>query len=187
VRALHARIQGVDPESGARYEASDPHLLRWVHCAEVDSFLAAFRRCGGRLRPGEGDAYLREQRASAALVGLDPADVPDSQRALADYFAGMRPELRASGAARSALWFVLSPPLPLPARPAWAGLASIAFGMLPRWARRLYGLPFVLTAHPGTDLAAAVAGRSLRSALTLVPATIRDSPARRAALQRLGP
>ncbi len=185
VRRVHARLRGIEPESGQIFEVGDPHLVRWVHCAEVDSFLAAYRRCGGRLRPGEADAYLAEQSAAAALVGIDPSTVPTSTEALAAYFADMRVELRATKAARSALWFILAPPLPLTARPAWAWLASIAFGLLPRWARQLYGLPFVLTAHPGADLAAGLAGRSLRTALSLVPATVRESPARKAAMERL--
>ena len=187
VQRVHARLHGVEPESGVAFEVSDAHLLRWVHCAEVDSFLVAYQRCGGRLRRGEADAYLAEQSAAAALVGLDPGTVPASRAELSAYLAALRPELRATAAARSALWFILAPPLPLPARPAWAGLAAVAFGLLPRWARRLYGLPFVLTAHPGTDVAAALAGRSLRTAVALVPTTIRDSPARKSALARLRP
>lgn len=186
VRAVHARLSGVEAESGTPYRVSDPHLLRWVHCAEVDSFLVAYQRCGGRLASGEADAYLAEQVTAAALVGVDPATVPASVAELRDYQQQMRSELRASREARRALWFILSPPMPLPARPAWAWLASVAFGLMPRWARALYGLPFTLTAHPGADLAAAVAGRSLRTAVSLVPSTIRESPARRAALERVG-
>jgi uncharacterized protein (DUF2236 family) len=185
VQAMHNRLSGIEPESGTPFRVADPHLVLWVHCAEVDSFLAAHARCGGRLRPEEADAYVAEQVLAAELVGVDPATVPTSTAQLADYFARMRPELRATAEARSALWFILSPPMPLPARPAWASLASLAFALLPRWARALYGLPFVLTAHPGTDLAAALAGRSLRQALTLVPSGLRESPARKEALARL--
>lgn len=187
VRAVHDRLSGVEPESGTAFAVGDPHLVRWVHCAEVDSFLAAYRRCGGRLRRGEADAYLEEQVAAAALVGVDPLTVPSSEGELRDYFRRMQPELRATAEARAALWFILSPPMPLPARPPWAWLASVAFGLLPRWARARYGLPFVLTAHPGADLAAGLAGRSLRSALALVPGSLRESPARKQALARLRP
>ncbi|MDP3890622.1 oxygenase MpaB family protein, partial [Nocardioides sp.] len=38
VRRIHARIEGTMPD-GTPYAASDPHLLAWVHAAEVDSFL----------------------------------------------------------------------------------------------------------------------------------------------------
>jgi len=187
VRAVHDRLSGVEPESGTPFEVGDPHLVRWVHCAEVDSFLAAYRRCGGRLRRGEADAYLAEQVVAASLVGVAPATVPSSEADLLDYFRELQPELRATAEARAALWFILSPPMPLPARPAWAWLASVAFGLLPRWARARYGLPFVLTAHPGADLAAGLAGRSLRTTLTLVPTSLRESPVRKQALARLRP
>jgi len=187
VRAVHDRLSGVEPESGMRFQVGDPHLVRWVHCAEVDSFLAAYRRCGGRLRRGEADAYLGEQVAAAALVGVDPVTVPCSESDLHEYFRALQPELRATAEARAALWFILSPPMPLAARPPWAWLASVAFGLLPRWARARYGLPFVLTAHPGADLAAGLAGRSLRTVLALVPGSLRESPARKQALARLRP
>lgn len=186
VRAVHARLSGVESESGIPYRVSDPHLLRWVHCVEVGSFLAAYQRCGGRLTPEEADAYLTEQVVAAELVGLDPGTVPATVAELRDYEQRMRPELRVTQEARRALWFILWPPMPLPARPAWAGIASVAFGLLPRWARAMYGLPFTLTAHPGADLAALLTGRSLRAAIALVPGTIRDSPARKAALERVG-
>jgi uncharacterized protein (DUF2236 family) len=97
----------------------------------------------------------------------------------------MRPQLRATAAARRALGFILSPPMPLPARPAWAWLATVAFGLLPRWARRAYGWEFTVTALPGSDLAAGFAGRSVATTVRLIPGSIRESPARRAALQRL--
>lgn len=185
VQAVHARLSGVEAESGLAYRVGDPELIRWVHCAEVDSFLSAYRRSGGRLTGLEANAYLMEQTRAAALVGVDPAIVPSTTQALDLYFRAMRDQLRATAEARRALRFILSPPMPLPARPAWAWLASLAFGLLPRWARRAYGWQFAITALPGSDLAAGVAGRSLATSLRLVPGSIRESPARRAALQRL--
>lgn len=63
------------------------------------------------------------------------------------------------------------PPLPLrielttPARPLWTTVAAVAFALLPRWARRIYGLPGLRT----TDLAATLLLRGLRSAALQVP------------------
>src|SRR5262245_66629741 len=37
VRGIHQRVHGIAPD-GTPYRASDPHLLEWVHVAEVDSF-----------------------------------------------------------------------------------------------------------------------------------------------------
>jgi uncharacterized protein (DUF2236 family) len=157
-----------------------------VHCGEVDSFLTAFLRCGGRLRRGEADAYVAEQVRGARLVGIDPRECPSSVAELRDYFHAVRPTLRLTAEARTAMQFILFPPMPLPARPAWVALATTAFGMLPGWARARFGLPGLLVAHPGAALAASATGRSLRAAVRFGPRRLRSSPARRAALERVG-
>jgi len=67
VHAVHERVVGVAPD-GRSYAANDPHLLRWVHIAEVDSFLAAQQRYGETpLFPAERD--------SAADASGHPSDV----------------------------------------------------------------------------------------------------------------
>jgi uncharacterized protein (DUF2236 family) len=53
--------------------------------------------------------------------------------------------------------------------------------MLPRWARRLYGLPGL----PTTDLTATLSGRAVRTALAALPDAWIQSPAQRAARDRL--
>ena len=45
VRGIHRRVHGVAPD-GRPYHADDPHLLEWVHIAEVDSFLLAHQLYG---------------------------------------------------------------------------------------------------------------------------------------------
>jgi uncharacterized protein (DUF2236 family) len=189
LRALHARLPGgVEPETGLAWRVDDPHLLLWVHCTEVESFLSTYRRSGGRLQAGEGDVYVDEMRQSARLVGLDPAEVPATEADIADYYRAVRPHLRVTRAARMEVLAGLVPPMPrwvelaTPARPAWVSLVSAAAAMLPRWARRLYGLPGL----PTTDLTATLTARALRTALLLVPEPIRISPERRAALERVG-
>lgn len=186
VRRVHQGLEGVEAESGERYQVEDPALLRWVHCAQVDSFLTVYRRCGGRLRPGEADRYVAEQTRAAPLVGLPAEAVPASVAQLRQYLEETREQLRATAEARAALWFLFNPPMPLVARPAWLHLAGLAFALLPRWARRRYGLPAALSAVPGADLAAGLSGRSVGMTLRLLPEGLRTSPARRAALQRVG-
>ncbi|MGH3344367.1 MAG: oxygenase MpaB family protein [Carbonactinosporaceae bacterium] len=188
LRELHARIRVTDPATGRPFRVDRPDLLLWVHCAEVDSMLSVYRRCGGRLTDGEADAYVTEQTTAAALVGLDPANVPTDTAGLAAYFDGVRPELRVTPEARRAARFVLGPPMPrwvalvTPARPAWAGMAGLALAMLPRWARRMYALPGL----PTTDLAATITGRALRSGLLALPPAVREGPHRKAARARIG-
>ena len=57
VRAVHEHVQGVAAD-GRPYRANDPHLLRWVHLAELESFLVAYRRYG----PPTGASRPRWQR-----------------------------------------------------------------------------------------------------------------------------
>ena len=47
VQRAHESVTGTMPD-GSPYAASDPHLLGWVHAAEIDSFLAAHDRYGHR-------------------------------------------------------------------------------------------------------------------------------------------
>lgn len=188
LRRVHARLPtGVEPESGLPYRIDDPELLEWVHNAEVDSFLDAFRRSGGLLAPGDGDRYVDEQRRAAALVGIDPDVVPSTEAELAAYFERVRPQLRVTAVARrNALWG-FAPPMPLwvqlltPARPGWATLVGAAGALLPAWARRLYGLPGL----PTTELAAALTARVLRQALLVVPDRWGRNPAYAQALERV--
>jgi uncharacterized protein (DUF2236 family) len=188
VRGIHRRLSGIEPESGTAYRVSDPHLLLWVHCVEVESFLTTAIRCGLRVSRPDRDRYYAEQTVGSALVGLDPADVPASVEEMAAYFRRMQPELQVTAEARRTAGFILWPPMPskvskgTPARPAWIALASAAFTMLPRWARRMYRMPGL----PVTDAAATAAGLAFRSGLLAVPERLRHGPELKAAKARLG-
>ena len=188
VRGIHGKLAGIEPESGLSYRVNDPELLRWVHCCEAESFLSTAVRCGLRLSRAEQDRYYAEQTRQAALVGLDPTDVPGDSASMVDYFQDMRAQLHVTAEARRTVSFVLWPPMPTrvrlgtPARPAWAALAAASVAMLPRWARRLYRLPGV----PTTDLGATVAGLAFRSGLLVVPGRLRNGPHLKAAQQRMG-
>jgi uncharacterized protein (DUF2236 family) len=71
--------------------------------------------------------------------------VPDPPRSEAELEArvnGYRAELAGTGQAREAARFLLlSPPVPLVARPAYGVLAAAAVSLLPGWARRPLRLP----------------------------------------------
>jgi uncharacterized protein (DUF2236 family) len=178
VRAIHARLGGIEPTTGRAYRVDDPDLLLWVHCCEVDSLLTAARRGGVPLTDGDADRYVAEQVTAAELIGVAPGDVPASVSALAAYFDRMRPELAVTPAAQDAFRLVTVPPMPTwvrlltPAQPAWGGLAVLAVGLLPRWARRMYRLPALAV----TDAAATAAARAFRSAMLPLPQRVRRSP-----------
>jgi uncharacterized protein (DUF2236 family) len=173
VRTVHRRVRGVDDVTGLPYAADEPDLLRWVHVAEVSSLLEAARRGGLSLTDDEIDRYYAEQVTAAELLG--GTDIPASRAEVDDYLRAVRPELRASPVAREAALRLTLPPMPArvqlltPARPAWAVLAGVAYGLLPGWARRMYGLPGL----PGTGLAATAALRGLRAGALAVPPSLR--------------
>lgn len=186
VRGLHGAKSGVEPESGVHYRVSDPHLLLWVHCAQVDSVLVATRAAGVRVSDDEADQYVAEQVVAAELVGIDPADAPTTTAELEALIESYRPELRATEAGRGAVRFVLFPPMPsaawvVAAKPAWATLASVAVALLPRWALKIYGLPGL----PTTRLVGAAGARAFRGTTMLLPLDRREGPMLKAARARL--
>ncbi len=139
VRRVHARVRGT-AKDGRTYDARDPHLVAWVHCTEVDSFLAAFQRYGRtRLAADEADQYVAEM----AVVGeaLDGVDLPRSTAALAARLASYDDELAVDRDTLAAVRFLLAPPLPLAVRPSHAVIAAAAVQLLPAAARRRFLLP----------------------------------------------
>ncbi|GAA2376120.1 oxygenase MpaB family protein [Dactylosporangium salmoneum] len=187
VRAIHSRMTAVDRRTGERFRVDEPELLRWVHITEVESFLTAARRGGLRLTAAEADAYYAEQTRTAALVGLDPATVPDSVAAVEDYYAEMLPSLELTVDSAATGLFLTVPPLPYglgltPVRGFSLGVSALAIGLLPGWARRLYGLPPLPGADGLTSMNTLFLGRLLRS----VPIEWIQSPARKRAMERLG-
>ena len=142
VRGIHQRVHGTAPD-GREYQAGDPHLLEWVHIAEVDSFLRAHQLYGAQPLDQDGrDGYVADAaRIATALGVLDP---PRTEAELADRIAAYRPELEGTASAREAARFLLlTPPLPLIARAPYAALAATAVAMLPSWARTPLRLPYL--------------------------------------------
>ncbi|MEV4759018.1 oxygenase MpaB family protein [Micromonospora sp. NPDC049559] len=191
--ALHARMRARDPFTGEEFRVDEPELLRWVHVAEVESFVSTARRAGVALTPADVDDYYSEQRRSAALVGLDPASVPGTAAEVADYYRRIQPELRLTRDAAETALFLTTPPVPWnlsrpvrwtlhlgPPRLAYFGVAATAFGLLPAWARRRYGMPGL----PTTALPAELSVRTLRLALNAVPRRFLEGPIYRAAMER---
>jgi len=140
IRTIHGRVRGVTPE-GITYAADDPDLLRWVHVAEIDSFLVAHTRYGAHpLSPARADEYA----AQTARIGraLGAVDVPETAAGLTAAIEGYRPVLRATPAALDAAQFLLhEPPMPWTLRPGYDALAAAAVESLPVWAADALGLP----------------------------------------------
>ena len=139
VRSVHRRVRGKD-ELGRPYAADDPHLLRWVHVAEIWSFLNAFQTYGAEpLTAAEADLFVEQTNRAASRLGA--TDLPTTVAELDEVIEGYRPELQAR---------------PLPARrrasccctrrslwwpdPGYALIAAGGVALLPDWARRALSL-----------------------------------------------
>ncbi|MGI8678864.1 MAG: oxygenase MpaB family protein [Jatrophihabitans sp.] len=146
VKGIHRRVNGTAPD-GRAYAASDPHLLKWVHLAEIDSFLSTYQLYGSAPLDAAGrDAYVADTaRVARALGVIEP---PETEAGLAEQLAAYRPELRGTPDARAAARFLLvRPPLPVIARPPYAVLASASVASLPPWTRWPLRLPYL----PGAE------------------------------------
>jgi len=162
VRKIHESLTGTDPD-GTEYRVDDPDLLLWVHCGEVASCADIARRSRLPFSAADLDAFVAEQRASAELIGVDPAAAPASLADLDAYYERIRPELYACDEAMQSLRLTLHPPVPDGNRVLKLGLppvSALAFSTLPPWARQLYGKPD----GPLSDLAATAGIRLTRVA-----------------------
>ena len=176
VGRVHERVRGTTVD-GRPYAATDPELLTWVHIALVDSMLEAYLRFGtnGRL---VADRYVADMAVVGAAMGVP--DPPTDTRALAAAFTRYRPELAGGPQVGSVREFVLAPPLPPAARLGYTVLARAAEDSLPAWAHGLLGSPVRSGPLRRADHVAA------RALLGTLQAALVESPARRAARERLG-
>ena len=186
VRRVHQHVRGVAPD-GRRYEANDPHLLTWVHIAEVDSFLAAHQRFGAEpLDRRERDEYVADM-AMVAIGSGRRRIPPDPWPSLRDRLAAYQPELRGTAEAREAARFLLlQPPMPLAARAPYTVLGATAVSLLPWWAKLMLRIPPL----PVTEtVVIRPAGRALVAAMrwALTPGSPAASSGRLGAAAEAGP
>ncbi len=146
IKNVHSRVRGRAPD-GRAYSASDPHLLRWVHIAEIDSFLRAHQLYGRRPLDQAGrDGYVADTARVARE--LDVPEPPETEAELAAQIASYRPELDGTPEARAtARFLLLHPPLPAAARVPYAMLAATSVSLMPHWSRAPLGLPYLPVAE----------------------------------------
>lgn len=166
VHRVHRHVVGTGPNDEP-YAANDPHLLEWVHIAEIDSFLAAHDRYGERPLVGdERDRYVADTAVVARALGVPEPPVSEAQ--LRRRLATFRPELHATEHAREAArYLLLQPPLPLAGRAPYALISGAAIALMPAWTRWPLRLPWLpvseaLALRPAGELVT----RTLRWATT---------------------
>lgn len=158
VHRVHHDVVGTTSD-GQPYAANDPHLLRWVHLAELDSFLAAHDRFGAEpLRGPERDSYVADAAVVARALGVIAP--PVTERQLREQLRAFRPELRGTREARDAArYLLLHPPLPVAGRAAYGLIAAAAVSLMPVWTRWPLRLPWM-------PVSEATLGRAVGDAVT---------------------
>lgn len=147
---VHSKAVGIDPLSGNRYDANDPHSQLWIHLTAWHSILYAYEKYGpGKLTAEQEARYWQECAVAAELQTCDPADVPRTREGVREYFESMRPKLAGSEAAQNMMAHLLRaqvmfPPMPAALKPgAWLAAAVLRAGTIatmPPWMRRMGGL-----------------------------------------------
>jgi uncharacterized protein (DUF2236 family) len=141
VRRLHTVVKGQD-DRGRPYSASDPELLRWVHLAFTDAFLASQEAVGrdlsARFGPRWPDAYVGQWARSAEALGA--RDLPSTEAELAEAIAAYTPVLEPVPA--DLRTFLSAPPgLSPPEQVFYTGLSAGAALLLSPTMAPLAGVP----------------------------------------------
>jgi uncharacterized protein (DUF2236 family) len=118
VLAIHNYVKGsYTANTGAEtpYTANDPELLRWVHLAFTEAFLASHRALApaprhGESIPGGPDAYVADWAVAGHLMGV--VDPPLSEAELREQLGRFTPELRRDQRVADTVAFLKNPPLP---------------------------------------------------------------------------
>jgi uncharacterized protein (DUF2236 family) len=137
VARIHTQVKGTTAY-GQTYSASDPHLLTWVHVAEMRSFLAAHLRFKNRhLSLADQDRYYLETARIASMLGA--THIPTSSAAIEDYLTMMRPELCFDERTADVFALLKHPPSSNLFTRLFSRCAMLAaLDTLPSWAREFY-------------------------------------------------
>jgi uncharacterized protein (DUF2236 family) len=139
VRSIHERVKGTTTD-GRVYAASDPHLLKWVHIAEIDSFLRAHQAYGAQPLDQAGrDAYIADTAKVAEKLGVLHAPISEAQ--LKIELGKYESELEGTSAAQDvAKYLLFENPLPAFVRGPYLALGAAAAAMLSSKQRGMLGL-----------------------------------------------
>ncbi|QYY34016.1 oxygenase MpaB family protein (plasmid) [Cupriavidus pinatubonensis] len=172
VNRIHQGISGVSAD-GRPYAATNPELLKWVHVAEVSSFLGAYLRyVNPRLTPADQDRYLAETATVARQLGA--ADVPESLDALRAYMHAQRGVLIASARMHDAISQLAMQADASPSeRLTMRIVLGAAIRLLPSWASSILGPPL-------TRLVRGFPEPAMHAGCVLLRWAIRNSAAARA-------
>jgi uncharacterized protein (DUF2236 family) len=176
INAIHDRVNGRVPATGATYSAHDPELLRWVHATLLDSMLRSYELLVQPLTAAERDQYCAESVIMEPLLGMPDGWLPRSVVQLNADIARTSRTLLVTDSSRALARAVLFPPYWRLAWPAFRAMQLITIGTLPAPVREAYGFDW----RPSDARALVRWVRILRTMARMSPAFVRHwRPARR--------
>ncbi|MGW6728017.1 oxygenase MpaB family protein [Nocardia sp. NPDC055029] len=90
VRRRHAQISGVEPLTLIPYRAHAEYELALTQVMLTASFLAAYEELHGDLTSVQRDQFIQEMKVPAALLGVDPQNMPSTYGEMIDFIAHAR-------------------------------------------------------------------------------------------------
>jgi uncharacterized protein (DUF2236 family) len=188
VRAMHRSVHGslehaVGPyPAGTPYRADDPELLLWVLFTLVDSALVVYSTYVRPLSREQEAALWSDYRVIGRLFGLADNDMPASIEQLDGYRQEMLDGDRllvTDWARERARQIVLSPPVPLLARPLLESANFVTIALLPDRIREQYGFSPVPPVLMRKALVATGAQYARRAVIPFLPSRLRLVPSAR--------
>lgn len=168
VRGIHSAVRG------GGYSGDDPALQLWVNATLIDTALHVYehvmRRRGGE--PDLAEAYYRQARVVAEVLGCPPEAQPPDLAAFRAYVDGTLASLEVTDTAREVARAVLHPRKLRPLFPALAVFRLLTAALLPEPLRDRYGLPWNARRRRAANLLLGAAGVAHR----VTPARLRRPP-----------
>lgn len=131
VLRIHEHIRGSYTTNSGEvrpYTANDPDLLRWIHLAFTQAFLATHEAYGGPI-PGGSDAYVADWAVAGALMQVE--NPPTTVSGLNDQLAAYTKELRYDETVAETVAFIRNPPLARSQQGGYKILFAAAVASLP--------------------------------------------------------
>lgn len=137
VNLIHTKVSGID-ELGQPYQATDPHLLAWVHLTETRSFMSSYELYREeQLTALQKDQYFLEMKVLGEKMGALalPSTYAETESAIHAYVS----ELHFGERAKSIIELLENFPGPLRSRVFIKLISRAGFLNLPNWVYPIIG------------------------------------------------
>lgn len=112
VRARHGQVKGVEPITRRPYQSNSEYELALTQVIEKSSYLAIFEALYGPLPEKKRDRFYAEQRVAAAMLGINPDHLPNTNEGTERFLAEARKRFCVGERGREILAYYDNQPYP---------------------------------------------------------------------------